>query len=399
MMLRTLVAMLSVVLGSRVMAGERIQRIEPNVRTGIASAVVVSHAALIHTEQIFAQPDAAGLKRQSAAAQLRNIMEQARSLLTIAHASEIVKVNLYAVSDTVAAELWDEFPTVFIQTSQPAVSMVVTHLPVADALVGVDFVACQNAGTQASYARNTQFASLPSGVRIYVSGQAEQSESLAEATRNTLESLHRTLEFLGRSDDDIVQLKAFVTPMSDFAVVRAEVQKFFEGKLPPPLVLVEWESTRLVPIEIELIAAGGSYLRDAPSMEFLTPPGMKASPVYCRVCRINHPSTVYVSGLYSTHDRIANPDATANGDLEVENIFVALRRILNLAGSDFSHLAKATYYVSTEAASTSLNKLRPALYDPSRPPAASKAFVGSTGIETLGLTLDMIAVPTTSPSE
>jgi len=57
------------------------------------------------------------------------------------------------------------------------------------------------------------------------------------------------------------------------------------------------------------------------------------------------------------------------------------------------NLAKATYYVSTDATSKALNVLRPNYYDPKRPPAASKALVPGVGREGRTLTLDMIAVP------
>jgi enamine deaminase RidA (YjgF/YER057c/UK114 family) len=257
----------------------------------------------------------------------------------------------------------------------------------------VDGVASSSSPDANSVSPEAEWATLPRGSRIYVSGQAEQSESLAEATQATLQSLHKTLEFLGRSDGDIVQLKAFVQPMSDANLVRAEVDRFFAGKPVPPLILVEWKSSKTTPIEIELIAAGGKPGSEAPSMEFLTPPGMTASPVYCRVCCISHPTTIYVSGLFSKHDRASNPDSTVNGEIEVKDQFAQLDRILKLTGSDFRHLAKATYYVSTDSASVSLNKLRPGYYDPQRPPAASKAIVSSVGVKDLGLTIDMIAAP------
>jgi enamine deaminase RidA (YjgF/YER057c/UK114 family) len=105
-----------------------------------------------------------------------------------------------------------------------------------------------------------------------------------------------------------------------------------------------------------------------------------------------------VSGLFSKHDRGANPDSTVNGEIEVKDQFAQLDRILKLTGSDFKHLAKATYYVSTDSASVSLNKLRPGYYDPQRPPAASKAIVSSVGFKDLGLTIDMIAVPNSAPA-
>ncbi len=371
-------------------------RIEPDQNRGLSSAVSINDRVLLHTTQVFPSGPSEQLQKISAEDQFKDVMNQIRQIATAGHAPVLVKLNLYVVSEDVSTAILKSLPSHFPEGGQPAVSLVVTRLPLTDALIAADAVACDLRPPGQITSVSSESAALPRGSRIYISGQAEQSESLAEATMGTLQSLHRTLEFLDRTDDDIVQLKVFVQPMSDHLTVRTEVEKFFAGKTVPPLVLVEWKSSKTTPIEIELIAAGGDAKPDAPAMEFLTPPGMTTPTVYCRVCRINSPKTIYVSGLYSNHDRTANPDPAANGDLEVEYIFGSLDRILKQAGSDFQHLAKATYYVSTDAASLSLNKLRPNYYNPERPPAASKAVVESVGISGLGLTLDMIAVPAES---
>ena len=62
-------------------------------------------------------------------------------------------------------------------------------------------------------------------------------------------------------------------------------------------------------------------------------------------------------------------------------------------GSDFRHLAKATYYVSNADASGKLNQLRPTIYDPARPPSASKAMVQGVAMPDRTITIDMIAAP------
>jgi enamine deaminase RidA (YjgF/YER057c/UK114 family) len=112
---------------------------------------------------------------------------------------------------------------------------------------------------------------------------------------------------------------------------------------------------------------------------------MQPSPVFSRVARTYGTSLIFVSGLYGTSSR--------TGAEEVSQIFATLERLLKPAGGNLRNLAKATYYVSTEEASTKLNELRPNYYDPQRPPAASKAMVRGTGIRDKTLTVDMIAVP------
>jgi enamine deaminase RidA (YjgF/YER057c/UK114 family) len=182
--------------------------------------------------------------------------------------------------------------------------------------------------------------------------------------------------------------------MSDAATVQREAATFFGDRPLPPLVFVEWKSNASTPIEIELIAWGGKD-RGEPAVEYLTPPGMSASPVFSRVARINHSPMIYTSGLYASPggQADANPNTPAAAEREVKEVFASLERLLNEAGSDFRHLAKATYYVANDAASAKLNELRPNYYDPQRPPAASKAAVTGVGRAGLGLTLDLIAVP------
>ena len=76
----------------------------------------------------------------------------------------------------------------------------------------------------------------------------------------------------------------------------------------------------------------------------------------------------------------------------MKDFFARLDRVLKRTNSDVQHLAKATYLVSDEDASKQLNIQRLKLYDPKRPPAASKAGVRATGEKDCGLVVDMIAV-------
>jgi len=216
--------------------------------------------------------------------------------------------------------------------------------------------------------------------RVFISGQAEKGSSPADAAANTIASLKRTMEWLGCKPNDALQAKCFLTPMSAANDVRKEFSKAFKN-LDLPLVFVEWKSD--MPIEIELIAKAPPAAIDAPAIEFLTPPNMKASPIYSRVVRVNRGNWVYTSGM-------SNASATAEG--QVLGIFDDLRRLLKSSKSDFAHLVKATYYVSNEQTSKSLNEMRPRFYDPTSPPAASKAMVPSVGSADRGIMMDMIAI-------
>jgi enamine deaminase RidA (YjgF/YER057c/UK114 family) len=112
---------------------------------------------------------------------------------------------------------------------------------------------------------------------------------------------------------------------------------------------------------------------------------MQHSPVYSRVARVNHGPLIFTSGLY------AEPSQDPRD--EVSELFGRLKTVLDEAGSDFRHLAKATYYVTRSETTKAMADLRPRYYDPKRPPSASLALVAGTGRPNTTVTLDVIAVP------
>lgn len=233
----------SVFIGSSLMANDQIQRIDQEKQPGTSTAVVVQNERLIHTGQIFPLASTENAKA-SVAHQLASVMEQGRKSLAGVNAGAIVKLNLYVSTESVATEVFTALPQYFPE-NQPTVSLVVTKLPSPTVDVGADFISVVADKAQPVVARSSRMGELPEGSRIYVSGQAEQDMSLAVATRETLESLRKTcLEFLGRSDADIVQLKAFIQPMQDWKIVQAEVDAFYAGQSAVPLILVEMEMGR-----------------------------------------------------------------------------------------------------------------------------------------------------------
>mgnify|MGYP003337284902 FL=1 len=392
-------------LASTVLANDRdgsakAKQIEPDTQRGISRAVVVSDSAQLHTAQIL--PDGDALKTGEFLPQLESVLKNLERVLKQADTSlsQCVKLNLYATSDQDAMEAERHLPKLLPQGVCPAISLVTTALPKPGARIAFDAIATApdtaanrkvrrfsfaELAASASEVGKSSAAILPAGSRVYISGQAEAGDgTLKDATVKTMVGLHKTLEHLGLSSRDVVQVKAFLRPIRDAAVAIEAMSATFPESSPPPIVLVEWESAS-APIEIELITASPA-MADAPSIEFLTPPWMKPSPVFARVTRLNHPTTIYISGLYGS---AADP----NGTDGVREVFGELDRIARLAGSDLHHLAKATYYVSTDDVSRNLNTIRPNFYQADRPPAASKAMVTGTGRKGRSLTLDMIAVP------
>jgi len=104
---------------------------------------------------------------------------------------------------------------------------------------------------------------------------------------------------------------------------------------------------------------------------------------------------ILTSGITAAEQRREQSAEAAAG--ESAAVLENLRRIVLGAGGDFQNLVKATYYVSSDSASSSLNTVRPRFYDPERPPAASKAIVSGTGVPAAELAMDLIAVPAEKP--
>lgn len=370
--------------------------------TGFASAVSVSGAELIHLNQLLPiGADGKVVSPGDVAKQLVQLNENLIAAISAAggDVTRVLKLNFYVTSPQVAETVLRGKITPPPLEFLPALSLVVTSLPDPDALVAVDAVIAGGPGDAAATtvrrlgdgksvgARlGPAAAILPVGPRVYISGQAEAgSGGVTSAARETLASLGRTLDFLGLTRSDVVQVKAFVTPMTSVGEFEAEVLRFFAGGELPVISSVQWESN--LPIEIEMVVSGGgnAAVTDAAggeTIEFLTPPGMTASPVYCRVAKVLAPTTIYTTGIFAGQG--------LNGEQEVAAVLKRLGEILEQTGSDWRQLAKATYYVADEDTSLELNRQRPKHYDPARPPAASKAKVAGTGIEGHQITIDLI---------
>lgn len=373
--------------------------ITPDAATGSSRAVVVASRDLIHTAQILpldqrGQLVGAGDASQQLVQLRANLV---RMLATCdSKLSDIIKIQAYVADEQAAEAFRAGLAEQFDGPQKPAVTFVETALPHSGALVACDVVAVsgskrdsvQRIGEAEQFGGLTGSAAaiLPSGTQVYISGQAEQGDgSLADATRQTMASLGRTLDHLQLDRAHVVHIKAFLTPMNDVKEFERAVASFFPNENAPPVAVVQWQSS--LPVEIEMVVAGPPG--DSPpsrSLEYLTPPGMTASPVFARVTRFDSDTVIYLSGIYGTA-------ADASAAEQVTSIFEQMQQTLDQAGSDLKHLAKATYYVATEDTSAQLNEQRPRYYDPQRPPAASKAIVAGVAQHGAGLTVDMIAIP------
>ncbi|TWU09407.1 putative aminoacrylate peracid reductase RutC [Symmachiella macrocystis] len=372
----------------------RISVIETDPQTGLAVAVSIDNVALAHTSQLLPLdddgkligPDDAPAQTQALLTQLPDVLKLADTDLT-----RVVKLNVYLADDAQADAVQTVLKKQLAHHAQPAITFVSGTLAQPGVLVALDAVAAipGDGPPQVSHIslpgaaqeRPATVSILPRGGVVYISGQAEKGDDLAARTRNTLANLEKTLKFLSLKRAQVVQLKSFLNPMTDLAVVEDEIAAHFQGGPLPAHVPVEWTATDSIEIELIAYLPAANGDADQAPLTFSTPPWMTSSPVFSRVATVGTGRRVYISGLYGN-------SATA----QVPEIFKRLATILKKSQSDFDHLAKATYYVSDAAVSSALNDYRPQVYNPQRPPAASKAAVRGVGRTGRTITLDMIAV-------
>lgn len=352
--------------------------------------VLVSENDLVQTPQISATGGGdLATQTEEVATAMRRLLSQLGSGW-----GEIVKVNVYTASDedavSVAAILNGEFEG----NRTPALMCVTTPLKAAGSRVAMDVIATV---PSAAVRPNTGSAGfLQSGPRVFLSGQAQKGDgTMADATRKTLLSLERTLNFLGLQQSNVVQVKCFLSAIGAVSEAEIEIAAWFGaaknqggrvlGELAPgcPTAFVEWQSP--LPIEIEMVVAA-PHFGPGPSVEVRTPPGMTAAAVYSRLTIVRHPTLIYIGGLYPASH-------SAAPDVQLRSLFSRLKQCLDATGSDWMHLAKATYYVSDESLSREHNMVRPDYFSPRRPPAASKANVHGVGLPGHGIAMDFIVVP------
>lgn len=395
------------VLSAAIVRGEErpfARYIDPAPQHGQSTAVVVRGMALVHTGQFFPRDrDGKPLAGADALAQANAVLDRVEAALTSAGSGsdKLVKLNVYCASDEVAATVRGALAARFSGEVKPAVTYVSGKLADPQAAVAMDAVGAALPGdgtvrffreTKSSHGSNRESvgAVAPVGGRVYVAGQAEPGQTRV-ATRATLESLRRTLDFVGLQLSSVVQVKTFINPIEEADQAREEIEAFFGDRV-PPLVFVEWLAANSLEIELVAASPAGAGPADPQDVDFLTPPDMKASPVFSRLTRVRSDATIYVSGLVG--------DApNRDGEGQVLEIFSKLKRTLESCGADMSRLVKATYYVTDDEASAALGKVRLEVYDPKRPPSASKATVTGVGQASRSVTLDMIAIPRESEGD
>jgi len=383
---------------------------EPSLRylpldapAGTSQAVVVEGLPLVYTRQLLPLDRMGKLVGEgSADEQIEQVLTNLEAVLGAAGSglAHLVRLNVCALSHQTAERVREQLAGRLDPAVRPAMTVVLTPLGHRKALVAVDAVAvaaarelppgpAQVLGRCESVAGDAQcadFAVMPPGGAAYLSGQPERGGLAMSAVAQSLSTLLGRLEPLQLSRGHVVQVKVFLTPASSADEVLREVKRLFPGQLTPPVVFVEWIAS--APVEIELVAQLPLALQvadaSAETIEHYNPPEVRPSPVFSRVGLVWSDRQVFISGLSAREP--------GDGPSQARDVFAQLEQILGATGSDIRHLAKATYYVSDDDASRGLDKLRPELFDPQHPPAASKVTVHGVGRPGRTLTIDMIAV-------
>ena len=369
-------------------------------------AVLVEEGPLAHTTQLLPLDGRGDLVGEGdLEVQFEQVLQNLRQSLAAGGAGmeDIVRLHLYSKRAEDAATIQRLLADTFSGTHKPAVSQVVTHLPHPKALVAMDAVAASShdedevrvhqASSLAGANRQGHVAIMPQGNKVYLSGQTAPGD-MAESTVGVMKSLLATLAYMGLEASDIVQVKAFMHPIADAERVADTVRSFFRAGPAPPFVAVEWhdasylsylsldEQEGPVPIEIEVLASRGPTGGESPDpVTYSTPPWLGQPETYSRIAEMHAGDMVYVSGLYG---RGENPRA------ELESMYQKLSQILDKTGSDFEHLLKGTYYVTSAEASEALNQIRTEYYPAFEAPTSSKMPVRATGQPNTTVTFDMI---------
>ena len=376
-------------------AGASIQYLPLDAPAGMSQAVVVQGHPLVHTRQLL-PVDREGklVGEDSVDKQVEQVLDNLDAVLSASGSSlgQLVRLNVYAIAPPTVDRVREQLRGRLEPAVRPAITSVLTPMPHRDALVAVDAVAVAAEKGQAvalqrceAVAGDKDFADaavLPRGGVAYLSGVPAEGGLTVSAVDKSMSALWKTLEDLKLSPAQVVQLKVFLRPASSADEVLLKLKEYFPGQMTPPVVFVEWLAPP--PVEIELIAQLPLTGESAPSVQYYNPPEVRPMQIFSRVALVRTERQIYISSLLARK--------AGRGQDQALDVFDQLQAILDRAGSDLRHMAKATYYACDDDSARGLDRARLWLYDQDRPPAASKCMVHGVGQSGRTLTMDMIAV-------
>jgi enamine deaminase RidA (YjgF/YER057c/UK114 family) len=378
------------------------KRAEPSIKyvpldapQGISQAVIVAGHPLVHTRQILPLDGEGKLVgADSIDQQIEQILDNLEAVLTGSGSGldKLVRLNVYALAPEAVVRVGELLAKRLPDGVRPAFTSVLTPMTRRGVLVAVDAVATSAENGSSVLLRRTaavagdeqaaDAAVLPRGGVAYLSGQPDVGGLTESAVTRAMAGLMKTMGYLKITPQQVVQLKVFVTPAEAAEVVLPELKKFFPDQILPPVVFVEWLAA--MPVEIELIAALPEGGDSHAGLEYFNPPEVRPSPTFSKVALVRADRQIFISSVFAREK--------SRGEPQAKLVFEQLQGILSATGSDLRHMAKATYYVSDDDAARWVDRTRSAIYDPSRPPAASKLMVHGVGQAARTMSVDVIAV-------
>ncbi|NLY01743.1 MAG: RidA family protein [Rhodopirellula sp.] len=375
-------------------AQSAIEYVPLDAPAGMSQAVIVQGVPLVHTRQLLPLDASGKLVGGSADEQIEQTLSNLETVLKDCGSglNKLVRLNIYALAPTTVTRVRELLAKRLDGSARPAITSILTPLTQRGALVALDAVAAGAGGGKdvalkrceavAGDKSAADAAILPTGGVAYLSGQPDDGGLTESAVTRSMSKLMTTLGHLKLSPKQVVQLKIFVRPVTSSEDVLAEVRKFFPDQTLPPVVFVEWLAA--VPVEIEMIAQLPLEGKAEENLEYYTPPEVRPSNTFSKVALVRTDRQIYISGQYARQP--------SRGEAQAKFVFDQLQEILKKTGSDMRHMAKAMYYVCDDDAARWVDRTRPLVFDPDRPPAASKVMVHGMGMEQRTMTVDMIAV-------
>ncbi len=365
---------------------------------GMSQAVIVEGRPLVHTRQLLPL-DAAGnlVGDGSVDEQIEQVLDNLDAVLKDAGSEleMLVRLHVYALNPSTIVRVRELLSKRLPPAVRPAITSVLTPLPRRGAVVAVDAVAAGTRGPDYVWLHRSDavagdaycadaavMPALPWGGVAYLSGVPEDGGLTESAVDRAMTKLMTLLGQLELGPQHVVQVKVFLRPVTTADAVLRELRKFFPEQAIPPVVFVEWLAS--VRIEIEMIAHLPPSREEHKAVEYFTPPEVRPSHIFSRAALVRTDRQIYISGQYAREP--------SRGELQALHVFDQLQEILDQTGSDMRHLVKATYYTADHDASRWVDRTRPNVFAPDRPPAASKAMVHAVGMEGRTMTIDMIAV-------
>jgi enamine deaminase RidA (YjgF/YER057c/UK114 family) len=386
--------------GAQETVGSSIRYLPLDAPPGMSQAVVVQGLPLAYTRQLLPLDGEGKIVGDGLAdQQIEQVLNNLEAAVGVSGSgmNKLVRVNVYSLSTAVVNSFREHLHKRLAPSVRPVITSVLTPLPTRKALVAVDAVAATiDLGKTEKFYRCPALAGLdgcadaavlPPGGIAYLSGQPDEGGLDSSAVARSMAGLMKTMGHLKITPRQVVQVKVFLRPATSAEEVLGELRKSFPNQMMPPVVFVEWLAA--VPVEIEMIAqlppSDKAIWSFQPAVDYYTPPEVRPSNTFSKAALLRGDRQIYISGLYA---RIPS-----RGEPQAVYLFDQLQEVLKKSGSDMRHLVKATYYVSDDDAARWIDRLRPRVYDPLRPPAASKIMVHGVGIAQRTMTVDMIAVP------